>query len=71
MSKIEDEIDEIRLRTYEKIKDMTPHEQVEYFNKSGERTAKRCGFKLYDSVEEAQRDRVAKQTPLSPITPSE
>ncbi|MCL2712226.1 MAG: hypothetical protein FWD37_02980 [Methanomassiliicoccaceae archaeon] len=60
MSKIEDEIDEIRLNIYEKIKDMTPQERVEYYRKSGERTAKKYGFKIYYSVEEADRDRAAR-----------
>jgi len=53
---IEDEVDEIRLRIYEKIKDMTPQETTEYYRKSGEASAERYGFRIYRSVEECQRD---------------
>jgi hypothetical protein len=49
---IEDEIDEIRLQIYEKIKDMTPQERVEYFNKRGAACAKKYGFKVIHSPEE-------------------
>jgi len=56
VSKIEQEVNEIRLRIYERIKDMTPEEQTDYFNKRAEATAEKYGFKLYSSVEEAQQD---------------
>ena len=49
---IEDEIDEIRLRIYERTKDMTPSEITEYYRKSGEATAKKYGLKIIDSVGE-------------------
>ena len=61
VSKIEKELNEIRLQIYEEIKDMTPQERTEYFNKSAEAAAKEFGFKIYDSVEEAERDKEARK----------
>jgi hypothetical protein len=52
VSKIEQEVNEIRLKIYETIKDMTPEEQVEYFNKRGEALAKKYGLKVYNSLDE-------------------
>jgi hypothetical protein len=49
---IEQEIDEIRLGIYEKTKDMTPAERTEYYNKSGEATAKKYGFKIVASAKD-------------------
>ena len=49
---IEDEIDEIRLKIYEKIKDMTPQETTEYYRKSGQETAKKYGLKIYYSLDD-------------------
>ena len=46
---IQDEIDEIRLRIYERTKNMTPSEITEYYRKSGEATAKKYGFKIYNN----------------------
>ena len=46
---IEDEIDEIRLRIYERTKHMTHSERTEYYRKSGEATAKKYGFKLINN----------------------
>jgi hypothetical protein len=43
---IEDEIDEIRLRIYEETKHMDNTELTEYYNKSGESTAKKYGLKI-------------------------
>lgn len=43
---IEQEVDKIRLRIYEKTKDMTPAQLTEYFKKSGENSAKKYGFKI-------------------------
>ena len=43
---IEQEVDQIRLRIYEKTKDMTPAQLTEYYRKSGEATAKKYGFKI-------------------------
>ena len=47
---IEDEIDEIRLRIYERTKDMNPSELTEYYRKSGEAIARKYGFKIINSV---------------------
>jgi len=54
---IEDEVDEIKLQIYGEIKDMTPQERREYFRKSFEAVAEEFGFKIYSSIEEADRDR--------------
>ena len=43
---IEKEINQIRLRIYEKTKDMTPAQLTEYYKKSGEASAKKYGFKI-------------------------
>jgi hypothetical protein len=43
---IEDEIDQIRLRLSEELKDMTIEERVEYMNRYGEAAAKKYGFKF-------------------------
>jgi uncharacterized protein Yka (UPF0111/DUF47 family) len=48
---IEDEIDEIRLKIHEETKDMTPAQRTEYYNKSGEASAKKYGFKIVDSAD--------------------
>ena len=48
---IEDEIDEIRLRIYERTKDMTIEERTEYYRKSSERAAKKYGFKCIPTVD--------------------
>ena len=47
---IEQEINQIRLRIYEKTKDMTPAELTEYYRKSGEESAKKYGFKIVESA---------------------
>jgi hypothetical protein len=49
ISPIEQEINEIRLRIYEETKDMTPAQRTEYYNKSGEASAKKYGFKIIPS----------------------
>jgi succinylglutamate desuccinylase len=54
-SKIEKEVNEIRLRIYEEIKDMTSEEQGEYFRRRGEACAKKHGFKVIHSPEELDR----------------
>ena len=59
---IEQEVDQIRLRIYEKIKDMTPAQETEYYRKSGEATAKKYGFKIISNV--ASENRGTKQEPL-------
>jgi hypothetical protein len=54
MSPIEQEVNQIRLAIYEKIKDMTPAQVTEYYRKSGEATAKRYGFKIIESAKQIQ-----------------
>ena len=48
--KIEQEVNQIRLQTYEKTKDMTPSQLTEYYRKSGEATAQKYGFKIVASA---------------------
>jgi len=52
ISKIEEEVDQIRLHIYEKTKDMTPEELTEYYRKSGEAFAKKYGFQIISSTAE-------------------
>jgi hypothetical protein len=49
---IEQEVNQIRLAIYEKIKDMTPAQVTEYYRKSGEATAQKYGFSIISSVSE-------------------
>jgi hypothetical protein len=42
---IEQEINRIRLRIYDKTKDMTPQERAERVNRIGEAAEKKYGFK--------------------------
>ena len=48
---IEQEVDQIRLRIYEKTKNMTSSQLTEYYKKSGEVSAKKYGFKIIASIE--------------------
>jgi hypothetical protein len=50
ISKIEQEINQIRLRIYEETKDMTIQERVERVNKIGEAAAKKYGFRRIASA---------------------
>ena len=52
ISTIEQEVNQIRLAIYEKIKDMTHAQVTEYYRKSGEATAKKYGFKIIASAKE-------------------
>ena len=52
VSKIEQEVNQIRLAIYEKTKAMTPLQLTEYYRKSGEETAKKYGFKIVASASE-------------------
>ena len=45
ISKIEKEVNQIRLRIYEETKDMTVQERVERVNKIGEAAAEKYGFR--------------------------
>ncbi|MCL1984266.1 MAG: hypothetical protein FWG58_02555 [Methanomassiliicoccaceae archaeon] len=49
-SKIEKEVNEIRLQIYEEIKDMTPQEQSDYFRKREEAIVREYGFKVHRTV---------------------
>ena len=49
---IEQEINEIRLRIYEKTKDMTPQERAERVNRIAEAAAKKYGFKYISRVKD-------------------
>jgi len=61
-SPIEQEVNQIRLAIYEKIKNMTPAQVTEYYRKSGEATAKKFGFKIIESA----RERTNQQGVVSP-----
>ena len=50
ISKIEQEVNQIRLRIYEETKDMTVQERVERVNKIGEAAAQKYGFKRVASA---------------------
>jgi soluble cytochrome b562 len=50
ISKIEQEVNQIRLNIYEKTKNMTPTQLTEYYRKSGETTAQKYGFKIVASA---------------------
>ena len=52
ISKVEQEVNQIRLIIYEKTKDMTPAQLTECYRKSGEATAKKYGFKIVSSAKE-------------------
>ena len=55
ISPIEQEVNQIRLAIYEKIKDMTPAQVTDYYRKSGEATAKKYGFKIIESAREQRK----------------
>jgi hypothetical protein len=48
---IEDELDAIRLNIYERTKNMSRKEFLEYFNKLGDEMAEKYGFKIVDSLD--------------------
>ena len=50
ISKIEQEVNKIRLAIYEETKDMTPAQRVERVNKIGEEIAKKYGLKRVASA---------------------
>ncbi|MDR0843485.1 MAG: hypothetical protein LBP68_08730 [Acidobacteriota bacterium] len=52
INNIEREINEIRLKIYEKTKDMTPAQLNEYYRKSGDATARKYGFKIVQNASE-------------------
>jgi len=58
ISKIEQEINQIRLQIYEKTKDMTPAQLSEYYRKNTDATVQKYGFKIVASA----RDNVEQET---------
>ena len=52
ISKIEQEVNQIRLTIYEKTKDMTPAQRAERTNKIAEAAAQKYGFKIVVSANE-------------------
>jgi len=52
---IEDEVDEIKLKIYEEIKDMTAQERREYYHRKCDDTIKKYGLKVIHSPEELDR----------------
>ena len=52
---IEDEIDKIRLATYEKIKDMTPSQITEYYKRRTEPIIKKYGFKVLGNAKDKRK----------------
>ena len=49
---IEDEIDAIRNKIYEEIKEMTPGEEIAYFNAIAEDARKKYNFRVIKSAAE-------------------
>ena len=49
---IEQEVNQIRLAIYEKIKDMTPAQVTEYYKQSTEATIQKYGFKVIANTKE-------------------
>ena len=52
ISNVEQEVNQIRLKIYEKTKNMTPEQLTEYYRKSGEASARKYGFKIVASAKE-------------------
>ena len=57
---IEDEIDAIRDRIYEKIKDMTVSEEIAYFNAIAVKAKEEHGFCVIKSVRDMQAETVTR-----------
>ena len=49
---IEEEINQIRIRIYEEMKDMSIEERVEHANRIGEAAAKKYGFKYVNRAKD-------------------
>jgi len=52
ISKVEQEVNQIRLAIYEKTKDMTPAQLTEYYKISTETTVQKYGFRVIASARE-------------------
>ena len=50
ISKVEQEVNQIRLGIYEKTKDMNPAQLTEYYRQSTEETIKKYGFRIIASA---------------------
>ena len=55
---IEDEVDAIRDKIYEEIKDMTPSEETAYFNALAEEARKKYNFRVVKSAIEDKAEAV-------------
>jgi len=55
ISKVEQEVNQIRLGIYEKTKDMTPLQLSEYYRQSTEATIQKYGFKVIASAKEMEK----------------
>jgi len=53
ISKIEQEVNQIRLAIYEKTKDLTPAQRAERTNRIAEAAAQKYGFKIVANAREA------------------
>ena len=53
ISKVEQEVNQIRLAIYEKTKDLTPAQRAERTNRIAEAAAQKYGFKIVASAREA------------------
>jgi len=56
---IEQEVNEIRLRIYEKTKDMTPEQIVEYYKQSTEETIRKYRLRVVASADEKRPETAA------------
>ena len=52
INKVEQEVNQIRLKIYEKTKDMTPAQLAEYYKQSTEDTVKQYGFRVIANAKE-------------------
>jgi len=52
ISKVEQEVNQIRLKIYEKTKGMNPAQLTEYYKKNTEATIQKYGFKVITSAKE-------------------
>jgi hypothetical protein len=55
----EDELDAIRLAIYEKIKDMTPEEEITYLKSRSDPIIKEYGFRVVNQIKNERREKEA------------
>jgi hypothetical protein len=53
-SRIEREVNQIRLQIYENTKDMTPSQLTEYYKSNTEETIRKYGFQVVESAAETE-----------------